>query len=72
MVLWVGEEEEEKKKKAGRDGLDDETLELRQLLVIILERGEGVDRRFNCDKLNDDITNQVGTETGAEVPLGLR
>lgn len=59
VVWWVGEKE----KEAGRDGLGSSTLELKQLLII-MERGEGVDRCFNCDKLNDDITNQVGTDRG--------
>jgi hypothetical protein len=57
-VVWVGE-----KREAGGDGLNTTTLELKQLLII-MERGEGVDRCFNGDKLNDDITNQVGTDRG--------
>lgn len=58
-VVWVG------KREAGRDVLD-ATLELRQLFII-MERGEGVDRCFNGDKLNDDITNQVGTDRGRAI-----
>lgn len=55
--MWI------EKREAGRDGLDEATLELKQLLII-MGRGEGVDRCFNGDKLNDDITNQVGTDRG--------
>lgn len=50
------------KRGAGRDD-QDVVREPRQLLVI-MERGEGVDRCFNGDKLNDDITNQVSTDRG--------
>lgn len=57
--MWI------EKREAGRDVLD-ATLELRQLFII-MERGEGVDRCFNGDKLNDDITNQVGTDRGRAI-----
>lgn len=57
-VAWIGE-----KREAGRDDVEATTLELKQLLII-MQTGEGVDRCFNGDKLNDDITNQVGTDRG--------
>jgi hypothetical protein len=58
VVVWNGE-----KREAGRDGLNAAALEPKQLLIL-MERGEGVDRRFDGNKLNDDITNQVGTDRG--------
>lgn len=61
-MVWV------EKRGAGRDVLD-ATLELKQLFII-MERGEGVDRCFNGDKLNDDITNQVGTDRGRAIQTG--
>lgn len=56
-MVWI------EKRGACRDVLGIAVLELKQLFIIT-ERGEGVDRCFNGDKLNDDITNQVGTEPG--------
>lgn len=61
-MVWV------EKRGAGRDVVD-ATLELKQLFII-MERGEGVDRCFNGDKLNDDITNQVGTDRGRAIQTG--
>lgn len=63
VLVWV------EKRGACRVALDVAVVELKQLFII-MERGEGVDRCFNGDKLNDDITNQVGTDQGQDHSYG--